>query len=299
MRRRPIPCLGIALGAALALAPLAGHAAAAPSITLLTPSSGDLVSGVLSVRWSYSGFYRTTPVDIEVSRAGGPFRRVGRAVVDDGTPGYFGSASWSTGPDDDGADYTVRVVMPTRRAVTSAVSPVGIDNTGPTTTIRSEPPVEGTMPTAVLSVDGAAADAIAGVASVAVTFTDATGTQTVRQATCQGCGTPSATWSASSEHLPVGVYDVTAVGVDVLANVGAPTTARFVVIGVPPMPDPTPTLETVEGVVGTVTDLATDPPVDVSPEDVIGTVTGTVTGTTTVGEAVTAVTGLAGGAGAS
>lgn len=274
MRRRTI--VGVTLGAVLAAMPLAGHALTAPSITLQSPASSHATRGDLDVRWSYTGFHRTTPVDIEVAAGDGVFRRVGRTVVDNGTPGYTGSYTLSTGGFADGTDYTVRVIMPTRRSVSSAVSPITIDNTGPTSTVTAESVTEPAPATSITAdVEGTATDAISAVTGVVVTFTNSAGSETVREATCS-CGTPSVTWSVSTDGLPPGRYSVQAVATDALGNVGEPGSADMVIVGTPD--DPTPAVvATIQGVVGAATDLA-------------GDVVGTVTGTTTVGDTVDTVT---------
>jgi hypothetical protein len=251
--RRPI-IAGVVLGVALAASPLAGHAATGPSLTLLNPSADDTVAGAVSVTWSYVGLNRSTPVDVEVSSNGSTFTRVLRTVADDGTPGYFGSASWDTTGTADGAGYIVRIVMPTNRAVNSSAAPVTVDNTGPTTAFAA-PKAAGTPQAAVLSdVTGTASDALSAVASVAVAFVDDDGNETVAEVTCT-CGSSSATWSASTVGLAPGQYEVEAVATDSMGNVGAATSETFVVVGEPVPPDPTivtgPVVAAVEGAVAT------------------------------------------------
>lgn len=284
--RRPL-IVGVVLGAALAVMPLASQAATAPSVTLITPTNDDLVRGAVSIRWSYSGFYRTTPIDIEVSQGTGAFQRIARVPVDDGTSGLFGSATWT--PTVDGDDYTVRIVMPTRPSATSSASPVRVDNTGPTSTVDAEPVTDPAPAAAILNVTGTAADAIAGVASVSVSFD---GGDPVA-ATCPDCGAgaTSVEWSASAAGLTPGEYDVTAVATDTLGNVGAPSTATLLVVGTPP--DPTPSLleaatTTAAGVIETVTATAGSA-VDTATTTTEGLIE-TVTTTTTVGDVVDLVT---------
>lgn len=276
MRRPAIA--GVALGAVLAVMPLASRAATAPSVTLISPSANHATSGDLVVRWSYAGFYRTTPVDVEAAVGTGPFQRLARTAVDDGTRGYFGSYTVSTESLADAGDYTVRLVMPTSRRVTSSVSPVTIDKTGPTSTVTADPVVNGGPAAEVTTdVEGTATDALSAVQSVVVTFTNASGTRTVRNAECE-CGSPSATWSASTVGLAPGRYTVRAEAVDALGNTGEPGSAELVIVGTPE--DPTPAIvATVDGVVETVTTT-------------VGTVVETVTGTTTVDGAVETVTGV-------
>ncbi|HEX9970003.1 MAG TPA: hypothetical protein VGB03_07680 [Acidimicrobiales bacterium] len=269
--RRPI-IAGVVLGVALAASPLAGHAATSPSLTLLTPAGGDTVTGTTSVTWSYVGLSNTTPVDVEVSTDGTTFTRVLRTVADNGTPGYFGSASWNTTGTADGAGYTVRIVMPTRRSVTSSASPVTVDNTGPTTAF-DDPAADGAPQVAVLDdVEGTASDALSAVASVAVTFVDDDGNETPADVTCT-CGTSEATWAASTDGLAPGQYEVQAVATDAYGNVGAATSESFVVVGMPTPPDPTvvtgPVVAAIEGVIAT---LPTVEEVQTAVEEAVATV---------------------------
>ncbi|MDQ3757056.1 MAG: hypothetical protein M3394_04330 [Actinomycetota bacterium] len=129
MRRRlTIGALSVLAVAAL---PLMGWAATGPGVTLLTPTSESVHKGVVSITWSYSGFHPSTPVDVQVRRGAGAYQLVARVAIDNGTPGYFGSTSWSTGAADDGTDWTIRLSVPTNKAVSSTVSPVTVDNTAP------------------------------------------------------------------------------------------------------------------------------------------------------------------------
>lgn len=264
--RRPL-IVGAVLGLALAVLPLAGQAATSPSVALLSPSNGELTGGAVSIRWSYAGFYRTTPIDVEVRRGTDPFVRVARVAIDDGTAGYFGSTTWSTTSADDASDWTVRIIVPTNKSVTSSVSSVVIDNTGPIVTIDNQPAQEGLPATAVRSVTGTATDAAAGVASVVVTFTAEDGTETVRDSGCTDCST----WTVSTDGLTPGRYTVSAVGTDNRGNVGEAASVDAVVVGVPEPPtvDPQPVIDTVMGVVETVTGIVeettTNPPVDPQP----------------------------------
>lgn len=130
MRRRSI--IGaLAIAVALAVLPFTGWAATGPSVTLLTPASESVHRGVVSITWSYQGFHPSTPVDVHVRRGSGAFQLVGRVAIDNGTPGFLGSTSWSTGPADDGDDWAVRLTVPTRKAAVSTVAPVTVDNTAP------------------------------------------------------------------------------------------------------------------------------------------------------------------------
>lgn len=251
--RRPI-ISGVVLGVALAASPLVGHAATAPSLTLLSPNADDTIAGTVSVTWSYVGLHRSTPVDIEVSNNGSAFTRVLRTVADNGTPGYFGSATWDTTGTDDGTGYTVRIVMPTNRSVSSSVAPVTVDNTGPATAFAA-PKAAGTPQTAVLSdVAGTASDALSPVTAVAVTFVGSDGSETAADVTCS-CSSSSATWSASTVGLAPGRYEVQAVATDAMGNVGAASSESFVVVGQPVPPDPTvvtaPVVAAVEEAVAT------------------------------------------------
>lgn len=134
----------IAIGAVVAIAalvlPWAARAAAAPSITLLTPTTDAIIVGETAITWSYRGFSPAAWVDVEASRAGEPYRRIARVRIDDGTPGYTGSTTWATTPDDDGADWTVRVVVPSNKLVRSDSVAVVVDNTAPTAMETSRTP---------------------------------------------------------------------------------------------------------------------------------------------------------------
>lgn len=221
--------LVLVLAAGLAAVPAVGLAARpAPSLTLLSPAADSVSGGVVSVRWSYVGFHRTTPVDIEARRGEEPFTRLARVPIDDGSPGSYGSMSWSTGPDDDGADWTVRVIAPTNKSVSSSVAPVAIDNTGPTTTIAgTETPVS-----VLVDITGSSADALSTVASVLVEIAGADGSTTERAASCD-CTTSTASWTVSTAGLAPASYEVRAWGVDALGNVGAPATATLLIVGAP------------------------------------------------------------------
>ena len=131
MRRALLPGAVVALLLAL---PLAGRAAPAPAVTLTSPTSGFVRAGDLSVTWSYRGFSRTAFVDVEAARGDGPFARLARVRIDDGTPGFLGSFTWSTTSADDGDDWTIRLVVPSNKWVSSSVTPVVVDNTAPDAT---------------------------------------------------------------------------------------------------------------------------------------------------------------------
>lgn len=286
--RRPV-ILGVAFGAVLAVMPLASHAATVPSVSLLAPSSSHATGGDLVVRWSYSGFHRSTAVDIEASTGGEPFQRVARTVIDDGTPGYYGSHTVSTTSLPDATDYTIRVIVPTRRSVHSSVTPVTIDNTGPSSTVTAEPVTDPAPATSITAdVEGTAADAVSNVASVAVTFV-AGATETAGVVTCD-CGGPTATWSASTDGLPPGAYTVEAVATDSLGNVGAAASADMVIVGTPN--DPTPALvATVNGVIETATTAVGGVVETVTGTTVVEDTVETVTGTTVVTDAIATITG--------
>ena len=227
----------LVLAAGLVAVPAVGQAArSAPSLTLLSPSADSVTGGVVSVRWSYAGFHRTTPVDVEVRRGTDPFTRVARVPVDDGSAGYYGSWSWSTGPDDDGADYTVRVIAPTNKSASSSASPVAIDNAGPATTVSgTETPVS-----VLADIAGTASDATSAVASVLVEFVAADGSEIERPATCAECGTTSSvSWTVSTAGLGPASYEMRAWAVDTLGNVGQPATATLLVVGTPTAPEVT------------------------------------------------------------
>lgn len=260
--RRPL-IAGVVLAAALAALPLAGHAATAPSITLLTPATGDAANGQVTVRWSFSGFSNTTPVDVEVGR-GGAFTRIARVPIDEGTPGYRGSTTWDTTTFEDAADYVVRVTVVVRKSANSSATGFTVDNTGPTSTVDAEPV---TAPAPVVSVladvTGSADDALSKVASVAVTFVAGDGTETAAAVTCD-CTAPSTTWSASTIGLDPGSYEVRAVATDALGNVGEAGTATIIIVGQPTV-DPETITGPIEDFVATLPD-----PVE-TVNDVVGT----------------------------
>jgi hypothetical protein len=131
--RRPL-ATGVLVSVILVVLPPAARAAAAPEITLRTPSAETVVVGETAISWSYRGFSPSAWVDVEASRAGEPYRRIARVRIDDGTPGYTGSTTWATGPDDDGADWTVRLVVASNKWVRSTTSSVIVDNTAPEAT---------------------------------------------------------------------------------------------------------------------------------------------------------------------
>src|SRR5688500_18711967 len=128
--RRPL-IAGIVVALALAVLPMAARALGGPGITLTTPSANDVVAGEMSISWNYRGFSPSAWVDVEASRGTEPFQRIARVRIDNGTPGFTGSTAWTTGPADDAADYTVRVVVPSNKQVRSSASPVTVDNTAP------------------------------------------------------------------------------------------------------------------------------------------------------------------------
>jgi hypothetical protein len=350
MRRRLI--LGALSAVVLAALPLTGWAATGPSVTLLTPASESVHRGVVSITWSYSGFHSSTPVDVQVRRGNEAYQLLARVPIDNGTPGLLGSTSWSTSAADDAADWTVRLIVPTNKSVTSSASPVVVDNTAPVPELASRTPANGagwnngdvtvtwactdatsgpveatvsdtvsdegidqiasatcedragntaqategdididkTPGTASIDVEpvaeggptasanepitGTAADALSGVGSVAVTFTDALDGATTRTADCTGCGTGSATWSVATAGLAPGLYTVSAVATDVAGNDSEPATAAFVVVAEPVVTPPN-VQEIVDGIVGTLPDpqetidevVGTLP----NPDDVIGT----------------------------
>lgn len=260
--RRPL-IAGVVLAAALAALPLAGHAATSPSITLITPTTGDAANGAVTVRWSFSGFSNTTPVDVEVGRTG-TFTRVARVPIDEGTPGYRGSTTWDTTAFEDAADYVVRVVVVVRKSANSSASALTVDNTGPTSTVDAEPPTDPAPVTSVLTdVTGAADDALSTVASVAVAFVAADGTETAGTVTC-ACNASSTTWSASTAGLDPGRYEVKAVATDALGNTGEAGTATITIVGRPTV-DPQTITGPIEDFVATLPD-----PVETANE-VVGT----------------------------
>lgn len=122
---------GVVVALTLAVLPLAARALGSPGITLTTPSADDVVAGEMSIGWTYRGFSPKAWVDVEASHAGEPYQRIARVRIDDGTPGFTGSTTWTTGLDDDAADYTIRVVVPSSKQVQSSASPVIVDNTAP------------------------------------------------------------------------------------------------------------------------------------------------------------------------
>lgn len=264
--RRPL-IAGVVLAAALAALPLAGHAATSPSITLITPTTGDAANGAVTVRWSFSGFSNTTPVDVEVGRAG-TFTRVARVPIDEGTPGYRGSTTWDTTAFEDAADYVVRVTVVVRKSANSSATALTVDNTGPTSTVDAEPVTDPAPVVSVLAdVTGTADDALSAVAAVAVTFVADDGTETAAAVTCD-CNASSTTWSASTASLDPGSYDVRAVATDALGNVGDAGTATITIVGEPTVDPATVTgpiedfVATLPDPVETVNDLIATLPVD-------------------------------------
>lgn len=249
--RRPL-IAGVVLAAALAALPLAGHAATAPSITLITPTAGDAANGQVTVRWSFSGFSNTTPVDVEVGRDG-IFTRIARVPIDEGTPGYRGSTAWDTTAFEDATDYVVRVTVVVRKSANSSASGLTVDNTGPTSTVDAEPATDPAPVAAVLAdVTGSADDALSNVASVAVTFVAADGTETAAAVVCD-CNASSTTWSASTAGLDPGSYEVRAVATDALGNVGEEGTATITIVAQPTV-DPGTITGPIEDVVATLPD---------------------------------------------
>lgn len=249
--RRPL-IAGVVLAAALAALPLAGHAATSPSITLITPTTGDDANGEVTVRWSFSGFSNTTPVDIEVGRAG-TFTHVARVPIDEGTPGYRGAATWDTTTFADAADYVVRVTVVVRKSATSSATAFTVDNTGPASTVDAEPVTDPAPATSVLAdVTGSADDALSQVTSVAVTFVADDGTETPAAVECD-CDGPSTTWSAATAGLDPGSYEVRAVATDALGNVGEAGTATITIVGEPTV-DPATITGPIEEFVATLPD---------------------------------------------
>jgi hypothetical protein len=122
---------GVVVALTLAALPLAARALGSPAITLTAPSANDVVAGELSISWTYRAFSKSAWVDVEASRGDEPYVRIARVRIDDGTPGYTGSATWATGPENDAADYTIRVVVPSNKQARSSASPVIVDNTAP------------------------------------------------------------------------------------------------------------------------------------------------------------------------
>jgi|SRR5688572_9874329 len=308
MRRALVPGAVVALLLAL---PLAGRAAPAPAVTLLSPSSDFVKAGDLSVTWSYRGFSRSAFVDVEAARADEPFVRLARVPIDDGTPGLLGSFTWSTTPADDG-DYTIRLVVPSNKWVSASVSPVVIDNTGPEATEVDRSPaandagwnnsdvtvtwactdatsgaveseasavvtgegedlsasalctdlagnetevtadgidIDRTVPTAAIShvpfgptgtrlalfdVLGTSADNLSGVVGVTVTFTDASGATTQREAQCfEACDSTNEPWFVSATGLAPGQYTVSAFATDMAGNVGESSSMDIVIVAAP------------------------------------------------------------------
>lgn len=342
--RRPLVA-GVVVALTLTVLPLAARALGAPGITLRTPSADDVVAGEMSISWAYKGFSRSAWVDVEASRGDQPYQRVARVRIDDGTPGYTGSTTWSTGPDDDAADYTIRVVVPSNKQVQSSASPVIVDNTAPEMTEEErtaandagwnntdvtvrwactdetsgpvEPEVTATVvdegtdltatatcadraghsttataggididrtaPTVTIGTNssivpdtpplligdtwGTASDSLSGVGGVTVSFVDEAGTETHRTATCGGCGSSSAWWTASTAGLAPGRYRITATSIDAAGNVGTTPTVEMFLVALPTVP--TVTVSDVTPPEAEQSDAeqpeVTAPPVDVPP----------------------------------
>jgi hypothetical protein len=130
--RRPVAVIAAA-AFVLTVAPLAARAAFAPSITLLSPADGDVATGEIQVTWSYEGFSPKAWVDVQVKQGDEDYTRLERLRIDDGTPGNHGSYTWVTEPADDGADYALRVIVPSNKKVHDSVTLV-VDNTPPEAT---------------------------------------------------------------------------------------------------------------------------------------------------------------------
>lgn len=138
MRRSLV--IGAVVAIAAVVLPFAARAAAAPSITLLTPSADAILVGETAITWSYRGFSPSAWVDVEGSRGGAPFERIARVRIDDGTPGYTGSTTWATTPGHDGTDWTIRVVVPSNKWVRSDSVAVVVDNTAPEMAVAERTP---------------------------------------------------------------------------------------------------------------------------------------------------------------
>jgi len=206
---------GVVVALAFAVLPLAARALGAPGITLTTPSVDDVVAGEVSIGWTYRGFSKSAWVDLEASHGGGPYQRIARVRIDDGTPGFTGATTWTTGPDDDAADYTIRVVVPSNKQVQSSASPVIVDNTAPEMTEE-----ERTAPNAAgwnnddVTVRWACTDATSGPVAPEVTATVVEeGTDLTATATCTDRAGHSTT--ATAEGIDI---DRTAPGPTVNTN---------------------------------------------------------------------------------
>lgn len=210
MRRALVPGAVVAL--LLAVFPLTVQAQLAPAITLLSPAGGDVRAGVVSVQWSYKAFSRSAFVDVEAARGDGSFVRIARVQIDDGTPGHFGSFDWPTGPGDDGADYTVRLVVPSNKWARSSVSPVVIDNTAPEATeIERTPANDAGWNNGDVTVTWACTDATSGAVEpeVSATVVDE-GTDQSASAVCTDLAGHSSTAVAEGINIdrtvPTAVY---------------------------------------------------------------------------------------------
>ena len=109
----------------------------------------------------------------------------------------------------------------------SASITVRIDVTGATAAV--DDPAAGTgLPVPASAVTGTATDALSGVESVRVSFTNLATMQTVtRQATLQG-----ATWSVSTAGLAPGAYSATARATDIAGNTGPSSSqVHFLTLG--------------------------------------------------------------------
>jgi hypothetical protein len=245
--RRPLVAAVLGL-VAVAILPLAARAGSAPAITLTTPTANDVVEGELSITWTYRAFSRSAWVDVEASRAGEPFRRLARVRIDDGTPGYTGSATWAPTADDDGSDWTIRAIVPSNKQVQSSVFPVVVDNGGPEATEveRSPAPNAAGWNSGEVTVRWTCTDRATGVVSGEVTATasDEGAGQTV-SATCTDLAGHSTTATASginidrtapsvevyataktNEHPSLGVFPtITGVAADALSMVTSVTVA--------------------------------------------------------------------------
>ncbi len=184
MRRPLVAGVGVAL--VLAAMPLAARAVGSPEVTLRTPAADQVVVGDMSIGWTYKGFSPSAWVDVEARRGDEPFERIARVRIDDGTPGYAGSTTWSTTADDDGADYTIRLVVPSNKRVRSSASPVVVDNTAPVATeVERTPANDAGWNNDDVTVRWACTDAASGVvASEAVATVGGEGTDLTASGTC-------------------------------------------------------------------------------------------------------------------
>ena len=121
------------IAALMSIAIVAIPALAASTVSLIDPLSGSFSRGDVPIRWSYSGFHPSAQIAVEAAPDGTNFISIATVNIDDGTPGNYGSTSWSTGTWPDSASYVLRVRVIVNSQAQSSI-PMTIDNTAPVVT---------------------------------------------------------------------------------------------------------------------------------------------------------------------